>query len=326
MESVAERAGVSRATAARILGGYSGSRSKARARVLQAAEELGYKPNKLAKSLASRRSFKIGVILPDIENAYFARLYRGVERVCHNAGYTVTLGISGENAEQELLLLQDMLSEQVEGIVVAPSDGLKGLTESTVPVVSVDRMPANEMAGDGWVTTDNYDSAYRATAALIDAGYRRLSLLLNLPHISTTHERIAGASEAAAERGLLIDRHVMASHLLDDIVPAIADYLSEAKPDAVIAGDAVICTAVVIAARKLGIHLGDEMGLVTYDDEPWMSLLEPAISTIEQPVYEIGETAASLLMSRINGSLEGERHIRLSSLLKLRGSVRALKP
>lgn|GEM_PF-4181727 len=293
--------------------------------MLQAAEDLGYKPNKLAKSLASRRSYKIGVILPDIENAYFARLYRGVERVCHSAGYTVTLGISGENAEQERLLLQDMLSEQIEGIVVAPSDGLQGLTESAVPVVSVDRMPADDTTGEGWVTTDNYDSAYRATAALFDAGYERLSLILNLPHISTTHERIAGASDAAAKRGLLIDKYVTASHLLEDIVPGIADYIGRAKPDAVIAGDAVICTAVVIAARELGIRLGDEMGLVTYDDEPWMSLLEPAVSTIEQPVYEIGETAASLLMSRIDGNPEGERHIRLSSRLKLRGSVRAPK-
>jgi LacI family transcriptional regulator len=321
LESVAERAGVSRATAARILGGYAGNRTKSREKVLSAAEDLGYTPNKLAKSLATRRSYKIGVILPDIENSYFAKLYRGIEKVCHEAGYTVVLGISGENEEQEHNLLQDMLSEQVEGIVVTPSDGLKRRDECSIPLISVDRTPEDAEPESCWVSTDNHTSSYKATAKLIDLGYRKIALIVNLPHLSTTKERIAGATEAAELNGIHVTTFVTTSHLLDDIVPEITGFLDRTRPNAVIANDAVICTAIVIAARELGMKLGTELGLITYDDEPWMSLLDPSISSIKQPVYEIGETAARTLMRIIGEETNFIRQHRLSSQFIIRGSI-----
>jgi LacI family transcriptional regulator len=303
------------------LGGYAGSRSKARDKVLNVAQELGYTPNKLARGLASKRSYKIGVIIPDIENLYFARLYRGLEQVCHQEGFTLVLGISSEDPVREKHLLMDMLSEQVEGIIIAPSDGLESAGAIAVPIVSVDRIPDKAAQEISWVCSDNYDSSYRAAEHLIGQGYNNISVIVNLPHLSTIRERLAGINDAARNTDAKLSTLVTTSYLLERIVPEINEFLRAHRPDAVIVTDTVICTAFVIAARELGIQLGKDLALITYDDEPWMSLLEPSITAIEQPVLEMGKTAAQLLLEQMSLEEQKAAGKRLQSKLIVRGST-----
>ncbi|WP_251554254.1 LacI family DNA-binding transcriptional regulator [Neobacillus muris] len=319
VEEVAKHAGVSRATAARILGGYAGERSKSRTKVLEAAEELGYFPNKLAKGLASSRSFKIGIIIPDIENLYFAKLYRGIQSVCHQNGFSLSLGISGEDEAIEQNILKELLSEQVEGIIIAPSNGLKQLTQCPIPVISVDRVPDSDQYS--WVSSDNYESSFRAVEHLYKQGYKDIALLMNLPHLSTVNERWSGIRDACNHLMLPLTEHITTSHQLEKTVLEVKECLAKTQPDVVISTDSVLCTAVLLAANDLQIELGKNLGLISYDDEPWMTLVNPSITTIKQPVVEMGEHAAQQLLEQLSNPTTKLSHQRLKNELIIRNST-----
>lgn len=320
VEVVAKHAGVSRATAARILGGYASERSKSRTKVLEAAEELGYFPNKLAKGLASSRSYKIGIVIPDIENLYFAKLYRGIQSVCHQEGFSLSLGISGEDETLEQTILTELVSEQVEGIIVAPTNGLKQTPNLPVPIISVDRVPAGETCS--WISSDNYESSYCAVEHLRKQGYKDVAVIMNLPHLSTVNERRSGIAAAADHFGLQVIEHTTSSHQLEKIVLEVKDFLEKVRPDAVITTDSVLGTAVLLAAADLQIKLGEDLGLISYDEEPWMSLVNPSITTIKQPVVEMGEQSAKKLLEQLSEPAAILFQKRLTSELIIRNSTK----
>jgi LacI family transcriptional regulator len=320
---VARRAGVSRATAARILGGYAGPATRHRERVLRAAQELGYVPNKLAKSLAARHTRRIGVLLPDLENPFFARMYHGIEAVCERAGYTVLIANTAEDEERERVLVEDMLAERVDGLIVAPVSRHGVAPRLDVPVVLVDRVAGPN--GHDAVLTDNHEAMCRAVRHLVGEGYRKPALVANLPHLSSVRERLAGWEAATAEAG--VDgslRLITPSYRLDDI-EGIGVFLDRVQPDAVVTTDAVLGLAVYRAARELGIPLGREMGLVTFDDEPWMTLVDPAVTAVAQPTLQLGETAAERLIQRLTAA-EPPVEVRLPSRLIVRASSQRLPP
>ncbi|MCL6444434.1 MAG: LacI family transcriptional regulator [Alicyclobacillus sp.] len=325
MNDVAKRAGVSRATAARVLGGYAGPRSASRDKVLAAAKELGYVPNKMARALASQRSSHIGVIIPDIENVFFARVYRGIERVCQAAGYTLVLGITGEDAKVEETLFRDMLAEQVEGIIVAPTNGLADIPiPDRVPVVSVDRIPNNPDAVS-WVTTDNFQSAREAASHLISQKYRNIAVVANTPHLSTVKQRLQGIRDSVKEYDARISEFIASTHQLERTVSEVKAFLFHERPGAVIATDSVLCMATLLAARDIGIQISQDMGLVAYDDEPWMPLVQPPITAIHQPAVELGVRAAQMLMNHIRRTAQPQHQIVRSRLVVRSSSLPAMR-
>lgn len=322
ISDVAKQAGVSRATAARILGGYAGPWSRAREQVLQAAQDLGYFPNNMAKSLASRRSYKIGVLLPDMENLFFAKIFRGIERVCEPEGFRVLLGITGENTDREQSLLAELLSDQVEGVIVAPAGGWLDPAAVHVPLVCVDRVPEDVVTPYNWVTTDNYQSAYAATCHLAEQGYERVAMITNLPHLSTIQARVAGVEAASTACGLSPQPSLVTkSHKLDEMVTEIVVWLRTVRPDAVVAMNAVICMAVITAARDIGLSIDTELGIVGYDDESWMPLVHPAITAIHQPAQEMGERTARILLDHIAAPGSPPVQMKLAGSLIVREST-----
>jgi LacI family transcriptional regulator len=324
VSDVARRANVSRATAARVLGGYAAASAEVTERVLAAANELGYLPNSFARSLAKRRSYRVGVLLPDLENLFFARLFRGIETVCHADAFKVVLGNTGENEEQEHNLLLDMQSEQVEGMIIAPAYGLRKESRHSihVPIVCVDRLPERQDQGWSWVSMDNYASAQEAVAHLVEQGYHDIRALMNLPHLSSMRERFQGFC-AAMERYRRPLRPGLStnSYQLEAITAEVEAFFQEQRPDAVVAMDSIIAMAVVMVARKLGIALGTELGLLAYDDEPWMAVVEPAITAIEQPVVEMGAYAARTLLDFIQEPARPAKTQRLAPRLIIRHST-----
>ena len=324
VNDVAKRANVSRATAARVLGGYAGAHSRATQRVLEAARELGYLPNQFAKSLARRRSYRIGVLIPDLENLYFARLFRGIEMICHASDFKVILGITGENEQREHELMFDMLAEQVEGIIVAPAHGLRKEPRNSlpVPIVCVDRIPSEKANTWNWVSMNNYESAQEAVSHLIHRGYREIVSMTNLPHLSSMRERSEGFNAALTMYGLVAGPGFStSSYQLDTIVAEVEEFLHLHTFDAIVAMDSIIAVAVVMATRKRGITLGEDVGLVAYDDEPWMSLVQPEITAIVQPVVDMGECAARILLASIEYPDKPPEQKRLAAQLLIRNST-----
>ncbi|NRG28878.1 LacI family DNA-binding transcriptional regulator [Bacillus circulans] len=319
VEDVAIHAGVSRATAARILGGYAGPRTKSKERVLASAKELGYLPNNFAKGLAKSKSNKIGIIIPDIENLFFAKLYRGIESICSKEGFSLLLGISGEDNQKEARIIKELLADQVEGIIIASTNGLFDIVNYSVPIVAVDRIPIDNKYS--WVSTNNYETAHLAINHLHEQGYRHISLITDFPHLSTIRERKLGIVDAAKNKMASISTHITTSHKLEEMVKEIKGFIYQNKPEAIIATDSVICNAILIVIKELGLQLGRELGLLAYDDEPWMQLFTPSISTIQQPVVEMGEKSALLLLEQLFSTKTVIRQERLHSQLIIREST-----
>ncbi len=291
---------------------------------MQAARELGYLPNQFARSLAKGRSYRIGVLIPDFENLFFARLFRGIETICRQADYKVLLGITGEDEEREHELLLDMLEEQVEGIIIAPTCGLRKESSRTLPVplVSVDRIPVALTTEWNWVSMNNYESAQEVVLHLIKQGYRDILPMTNLPHLSSMRERFEGFTLALAWQELpLRPGLTTSSYQLDVITSEVEEFLRHHTPDAIVAMDSILATAVVTVTQRLGITLGEDMGLVAYDDEPWMSLVQPQITTVAQPVVEMGECSARILLDLMKTPTTAPKHERLAARLIMRNST-----
>jgi LacI family transcriptional regulator len=319
---VARRAGVSRATAARVLGGYSGASQRVQEAVLKAADELAYVPNKIARGLAARQTKRVGILLPDLENLFFARLYRGVERILYQQGYTVLVGNTNEDARRERELVREMAAERVDGIILAPvADRVP--TGLDCPVVLVDRVvqPAEEEGCLPSVTSDNTTSIQAAVRHLAEQGYDRVGIIANLAHLSTVRDRLAGFSEIAGRLGLHpVDPLITRGFRLDDISTDIADYLAAQRPEAVITTDAVLGLGVYRVVQAMGIRLGSQLGLISYDDEPWMQIVTPGVTAVAQPAVDMGQVAASLLIQRLQSQKSGNDTQQLAASLIVRES------
>jgi len=317
VSDVAAAAKVSKATAARALGDYGAVSDQVRERVQRAAEELGYRPNALARTMSTGRSNTIGIVVGDIENPFFAQATRGAADIANAAGFDLILSNSDEEAEAEANAIAVQLAKRVDGLLVAPassvsSDNLQVIVDAGRPLVLFDRV-AEGIAADA-VIAANRDGARRLTKLLTDAGHRRIAFLSTLAHeggyrrgdrlgSSSVAERVAGFTATLAEAGIAEpEASVRLNARADGIERVATDLIT--GPDAVtavVASDSRIALAVFRAALAAGLRIPDDLSLVAFDDADWTGLTTPAITVMSQPIHEIGAEAARLLIRRIRG-------------------------
>ncbi|UWF77635.1 MULTISPECIES: LacI family DNA-binding transcriptional regulator [Microbacterium] len=347
---VARRAGVSKATAARALGDYGAVSAKVRQRVQDAAAELGYRPNEVARSMSTGRSNTIGIIVGDIENPAFSQATRGAADVAEAAGYDLILSNSREDVEAELKAIEVQLAKRVDGLIIAPASSLRaanyeGIVDAGRPVVFFDRL-VHGFDADA-VVAANRDGAARLTQVLLDAGHRRIA------YVSTLVEPDPIAPRAVWQDDGLTFRPSLVSSVIDDRVRGYASALRAAGvPDplalvrlgagvdgigrmvtelitgpsavtAIIASDSVIAIEAFRAIRELGLRIPDDVSLVGFDNAPWTSVTDPGITVIAQPERELGAMATRLLIERIEGSDAPASVHTLPQELIPRGSVAA---
>lgn len=316
INDVAARAGVSRSTTSRVIGGYGVASEDARERVLQAAEELGYRVNALARAMITGRTYTLGIVLADIENDYFARLARGASDAARQAGFEILLAHTDEDLQTERKAVQVLLDKQVDGIVIAPAsssnaDHLAAARKRGVPLVLVDRkIPSLKTDTVG---IDNAQAAADAVQALIRAGHRRIGMVTSAHFespdsaktaVNTGHDRVAGYQAALAAAGINADPDLLrrGSYSSEAARAQVRAMLTAAKPPtAVFASDNVMLLGAFRAMQDLGLHIPDDVSLVGLDDSDWAEIVTPRLSVIEQPVYDIGRIAVERLVARING-------------------------
>lgn len=346
---VAAKAGVAKATAARALGDYGAVSAKVRQRVRDAAAELGYRPNEVARSMSTGRSNSIGIIVGDIENPAFAQATRGASDVAEAAGYDLILSNSGEQPDAEETAIEVQLSKRVDGLLIAPASSVRtanytAITDAGRPVVFFDRIVYGFDAEA--VIAANRDGAQQLAQVLLDAGHRRIAYVSTLEDPQPVAERATWDDDGAL-------RFVpgLASSVIDDRVSGIGTALRAAGIDdplafvrlganvdgigrmvtelltgdpavtAIIASDSVIAIQAFRAIRELGLRIPDDISLVAFDNAPWTSVTEPGITVISQPERELGAMAARLLIARIEGeSGPAVRHTLPQQLIE-RGSV-----
>ncbi|WP_433871427.1 LacI family DNA-binding transcriptional regulator [Saccharopolyspora sp. CA-218241] len=323
ISDVAHRAGVSTATVSRALNGKSTVDPELAARVQSAAAELGYRPNGPARNLRKQATAVLALIISDVENPFFTAVARGVEDVAHAAGYSLVLCNSDDEPAKEREYIDVALQERVAGILLTPTgdaDSAELLARYALPVVAVDR-PLPDSTGDA-VLVDSRRAAEQAVLHLAEQGYRRIGCLTGPRGVLTADDRLAGYRGGLRAAGLAgSDELVRRSEFRATGAEAAArSLLAEAAPDALLVANNAMAVGVLAALAELGRRPGRDVGVVAFDDAPWTTLIDPPLTVVAQPAYDMGALAARLLLDRIAGARGEVSTSTLSAHLVPRGS------
>jgi len=334
LKHVAHKAGVSVATASRVLGGYGYASDHARARVLRAARQLDYTPNAVARGMVKRRTHTVGVIVSDNANPFFAVVVRGIEDVVRRYGYAVILCNTDEDSVKEDLYLRLLREKQVDGLLLAPSGrdsmSLRRWVRGGFPLVFVDRQLAG--IGADSAVVDNRDGARTAVTHLIGLGHGRIGIISGPGRVFTGQERLAGYYEALDSAGLRRDPALVHE---GDFKQSSGYRLARAfiamthPPTALFVANNLMTIGAMLALKEAGVRIPQEMAIVGFDDMDWGSILTPTLTAVAQPAYALGTSAAQLLIQRLENSARPPERIVLKTHLVIRescGSSRATPP
>lgn len=321
---VARQAGVSAATVSRVVNGRASVDAALTVRVQQAMRELDYRPNALARNLRRRRTSIWAVIISDIGNPFFTSMVRGVEDVAQGAGYSVVLCNSDEDPAKEARYVAAALAEQMAGVIISSTGkaaNVNRLIEAGTPVVAIDR-EVRGAAVDS-VLVDNEHGAELAVEQLIAAGYQRIACISGPRRLPTAQQRQRGWQKAlrAHRRPATDDLVRHGDFRQEGGYQAMAALLDEGeRPDAVFVANNLMTVGAMECLVDRGIPVPDRMGVVGFDDIPWAHLVRPSLSTVVQPTYELGRTAALLLAERIAEPSRPPSTVTLRTELKVRES------
>jgi DNA-binding LacI/PurR family transcriptional regulator len=331
MRQIAERADVSIGTVSHVINDTAKVREKLRQRVLDAIRSLGYQPSQLARGLRRNQTNILVMIIPDITNPFFPAVVRGVEDVAYNHSFRLALCNTDNDAQKETLYLNEMRSYRPAGWLVIPATDsqmtmqLKPSAASGTPVVCIDRQP------DGWkgdvVLAANQAGARSATQHLLRMGHRQLAVITGPLHLTNAVERLKGFKNALAEANVSIEpEYVQEAHFNRQSGYEAAKRLLRMlpRPTAIFACNDLMAMGVLLAARELGLHCPDQLSIVGFDDLDFAEFTAPALTSVHQSGYQLGTTAARLLLERIDGSRSEPQKIVLPSELKIRQSVASL--
>lgn len=330
LEDVARAAGVSASTVSRVISRPGMVASETRARVERVIADLDYRPSRVARRLRveAGRSKLIGLILPDIQNPFFADLARGVEDASLERGYAVFLGNSDEDVAKESRYLDVMRAESVDGVILPPAAGsagrLQGVLNDGVPVVCVDRrLPGARV---DTVVMDNRRGARAATEHLIALGHRRIAFIEGLAGLSTTAERLDGYRAALRGAGIEPDPRLFgAGGSRQAGGRRVAEQLlAESRPTALIAGNSLMTLGALEAIRALGLRVPRDVALVGYDDLPWAHVVEPPLTVVRQKAARLGRRAVEVLLRRLEAPDGDPERVVLEPELVVRGSCGAV--
>jgi LacI family transcriptional regulator len=323
LADIARAAGTSASTASRAINGKGYVSEAARARLLDAADRLGYVPNASARTLKQKTSRVIGVVVSDLRNQFYGRLAAAIEQTLRDANYQMVLLGDNSETDEELAGVRTFLAMRAPGVIMTPvgDEASELLARHGVSVVEVDRILA-KVPCDA-VVIDNERGAREATAHLLDAGHRRVALFVAATNWTSDAGRLAGYRQAHEDAGVPVDERLIlrvAFHQ-PDAEERIAALLDAEQPTAVFAANNLLAEQAWRVLRRRGSRLPEDVSLVGFDDVPWMEMVSPAITVVAQPTEELGRRAARLLLSRIDNSARPPAVEWLEPRLVVRGST-----
>lgn len=321
---VAREANVSLKTASRVLNGETGIAPGTSRRVRAVMLRMGYRPNELARSLKGRRSAAIGMVVPNLADPFNASAVKAVQEVARSKGHVVILTSSGGDEALEREELETLVRRQVDGLVIAPADGKRNTAEpflsANIPVVTFDR-PFTGTDIDS-ITVTNRDAVREATEHLLSHGYRHILAIGARPHLYTGAERVAGYISTMKRAQLKEDTFLVAheSQLTMDVIRGLVKDGRE-KVEAILTLNGITTMAVLLALRNLGIKVGRDLALISFDDFDLAEIVTPSLTVVRQPAADLGRRAAELLFTRMEDVTPLPRqNIVLSTTFHIRGS------
>jgi LacI family transcriptional regulator len=331
IKELAERLNLSITTVSRVLNGKSTSyriSAVTSQRVIDAARELNYSPNRIARGLKLEKTDTIGLIIPDVANAFFASIAKIIEIESRKNGYSIILCDSLDNEETELELLQLMNGRKVDGIIIAPvghkSIHIEQVQKSGTPVVVVDRFfPKTTIP---YISTDNYSGAFKAVDHIISMGHTRIACIQGGRDTSSNIDRVRGYMDALKKYNIDPDPSLMPGDSFGEENGYIQTRILMSKnnrPTAIFALSNLISLGVLRALNEIQLTIPQDVSLLSFDEQPYSAFLASPMTTIEQRREEIARMALNVLLGMIRkGTTEDETKILLEPRLIIRKSIK----
>ncbi|MBM2620637.1 LacI family DNA-binding transcriptional regulator [Actinoplanes sp. LDG1-06] len=319
---MARLAEVSTATVSRVFTSDPAVRPATAERVREAAKQLGYVPNTLARSLRQQTSATWALIIADIENPFLTQVTRGVEDVAQSAGYSLVLCNTDEQPEKEAAYLNSAEQYRVSGVLITPTSAtspVDQLLARGLPVITMDRPLRPDLAVDT-VLIDSRRAARSAVDRMIARGRRQIACITGPRRVFTASERVLGYREALLEAGLPIDEQLIHYAAFNEqggrqAADELLGRAGAAPVEAILVANSMMAVGVLQVLRERGLRPSLDVEIVVFDDAPWTGLLTPAISVIHQPAYELGQAAGKLLLDRLRSPGQPARTVMLSATL-----------
>lgn len=321
IKDVAVEAGVSVASVSRVLNGVSTVERSIRDRVHAAAERLQYHPDGMARGLRKQTNTVIGITLPDIGNPFLTAVVRGAEDAALEAGYLLMLCNTDDDTVKESRYLGMLAGQAVAGILVIPADeestDVESIIKRGIPIVTVDRRLRRHDVDS--VLGDNLTGAELAVQSLFDRGYRRIATIAGPDRTTTGLGRLAGYRSGMQRCGLPIDPElaVDGGFSVDGGYAAASTLLDlPERPDGIFIANSAMAVGAIEALSDRGLEVGDDLGIVCFDDLPRGVDPHHRIAVVMQPGYHIGRTAVEMLLTRIAGDTSPTRTVQLEPSMR----------
>jgi LacI family transcriptional regulator len=311
VNDVARRAGVAPITVSRVINNSGYFSEATRERVQAAIAELGYVPNRLARSLRTKRSQVLALVITDISNPFFTTVARGVEDAAGAAGYTVTYCNTDESESKENKYLDLLIQQQVDGILLVPArstaESVNYLQQHGKQVVVLDRrVPGAET---DVVRCDSEDGAYRLTRLLLDLGHRRIAIWGGPEGVSTAEDRLAGYRRALIEASMEPDPElILTGSFTQSSGRKMARTVisTSPRPTALLAANNFIALGALKAVVDSGLKVPGDIALVAFDDLPQALIIHPFLTVATQPAYQMAQQGTQLLLARLKDIAAGK--------------------
>lgn len=304
---VARIANVSKGTVSAVLNDKTTVSTETREKVLRVVKKLNYKPNQVARSLSRRQTKSIGLVIKEIDNPFFAKIMKGVFDVCAKNGFTVLLGSSELSPQQEIQSVETLSNQQVDGLIISPLHGdgadftyLAELMRQNYPLVMLEtvRNFATNVVG-----VDNIKAAYRATTYLIELGHDQIAYLAGPFYSAHSEYRLEGYKQAHIDHNIPLRKDFIVqagSNIGDGYRVGTGIFGSDAeKPTAIFCYNDLVAIGLMDALFELEYKVPQDISVIGFDDIPFCESARIPLTTVHMPTYQIGETAADLLLRQI---------------------------
>ncbi|RBP93827.1 LacI family transcriptional regulator [Cytobacillus firmus] len=325
---VAREANVSMATVSRVVNGNPNVKPATRKKVMEVIDRLGYRPNAVARGLASKKTTTVGVIIPDISSTFFAELARGIEDIATMYKYNIILSNSDQNIEKELHLLNTMLGKQVDGIVFMggniTSEHVEEFEKSPVPIVLAGSI---EETGKIPSVNINYEqAAFDVTKSFIEKGHKNVSIVVGpLREPINQEKKLAGYKRALeeAEVSFRDELVVEGDYTYDSGIEAFEKLLeADPRPTAIFAGSDEMALGIVHGAEDKGYNIPKDFEVISSDNTRLALMVRPQLTSVVQPLYDIGAVAMRLLTKLMNKESVDEQIVVLPHRIEERSSTK----
>lgn len=328
INDIAKMAGVSRQTISRVLNDKQEVRDETRKQILRIIEEHGFQPSLQARSMVTRKTNTVALLLPDITNPFFAEVVCGIERKLREKQINVFLFTTDEDLEREVSFIQLAQNYNVDGMILCSprldEANLRKLIPKISPVVLLNR----DMDADGvaCVMVESQQGGYAAAKHLIELGHTKIGIVVG-PHMaSSSMKRLEGYKKALAEHGIPIDPDLIVSaNVYNEGIYQLTQQLIRKKATAITAYNDVTAAVVIQACTDMNLEVPNDISVIGFDGINLSQLINPRLTTMALPLYEMGETVAETMFKMLKGMDNVQKMTPIYPLLKVGNSTKSIK-